>query len=85
MPIYEYVCPQCNVRFDRLQPTGTSHAECPDCGLPSKKALSLFSAFVSTDGATLQSPLRGWVAVADAPAAPVRAARPISSEILYCP
>ncbi len=50
MPIYEYVCPQCNVRFDRLQPAGTSHAECPDCGLPSKKALSLFSAFVSTDG-----------------------------------
>ena len=50
MPIYEYVCPQCNVRFDRLQPTGTSHAECPDCGLPSKKALSLFSAFVSTGG-----------------------------------
>ncbi len=50
MPIYEYVCPECNVKFDRLQPAGTSHAECPDCGLPSKKALSLFSAFVSTGG-----------------------------------
>ena len=50
MPIYEYVCPECKVKFDRLQPSGTSHAECPDCGLPSRKALSLFSAFVSTDG-----------------------------------
>lgn len=49
MPIYEYVCPECKVKFDRLQPAGTSHAECPDCGLPSKKAPSLFSAFVSTD------------------------------------
>ena len=50
MPIYEYVCPECKVKFDRLQPAGTSQAECPDCGLPSKKALSLFSAFVSSDG-----------------------------------
>ena len=50
MPIYEYVCPECRVRFDRLQPSGTSYAECPDCGMPSKKALSLFSAVVSSDG-----------------------------------
>ncbi len=50
MPIYEYVCPECRVRFDRLQPVGVSYAECPDCGMPSKKALSLFSAVVSSDG-----------------------------------
>ena len=50
MPIYEYVCPECSVKFDRLQAAGTSHAECPDCGLPAKKAFSLFSAFVSSDG-----------------------------------
>ena len=49
MPIYEYVCSQCGIRFDRLQSMGSTHAECPECGLPSKKALSLFSAVASGD------------------------------------
>ena len=52
MPIYEYVCPECEIKFDRLQPTGSAQAQCPHCGMPSKKAISLFAAFVATgDGA----------------------------------
>ncbi len=47
MPIYEYVCASCELRFDRLQPSGAAQAECPECGLPAKKALSLFAAFAS--------------------------------------
>lgn len=49
MPIYEYVCSNCHIKFDRLQPSGSAHAECPECGLPSKKALSLFAAVTSGD------------------------------------
>ena len=55
MPIYEYVCPECRLRFERLQPVGTSHAECPECGLPSQKALSMFSAFVTGDDGFMES------------------------------
>ncbi|MQF65176.1 zinc ribbon domain-containing protein [SAR202 cluster bacterium AC-409-J13_OGT_754m] len=48
MPIYEYICDECDSRFDRLQPTGTTHSTCPSCFLPARKALSLFSA-ISTN------------------------------------
>ena len=58
MPIYEYVCAECDVRFDRLQPSGANHAECPDCGLPSKKALSLFAAVSAGDNGQA-APLAG--------------------------
>jgi|KNS7250_AmetaT_FD_contig_31_1322360_length_568_multi_3_in_0_out_0_1 putative FmdB family regulatory protein len=54
MPIYEYVCTECDVKFDRLQPSGSSQSECPKCGMQSKKALSLFAAVsAGGDGETL--------------------------------
>lgn len=43
MPIYEYVCSCCSVRFDRLQTMGSHYAECPICNLPGNKALSTFA------------------------------------------
>ncbi len=55
MPIYEYVCPDCDVKFDRLQPAGSAHALCPRCGMPSKKAISLFAAFATTDDGAASS------------------------------
>ena len=34
MPIYEYLCPQCQERFSLMQKMGTSESEtrCPKCG-----------------------------------------------------
>jgi putative FmdB family regulatory protein len=46
MPIYEYWCRDCSSGFDKLQPIGASsaEAECPRCGAPAKKMLSLVAA-----------------------------------------
>jgi putative FmdB family regulatory protein len=32
MPIYEFQCPACGNRFERLAGAGTESAECPQCG-----------------------------------------------------
>jgi len=32
MPIYEYVCPACEGRFERLLTMGASDPACPSCG-----------------------------------------------------
>ena len=57
MPLYEYVCPTCKVRFARLRAMddGGSSA-CPDCDTSAVRALSLFA-----------SPVRA-TALADGPA-----------------
>ena len=46
MPIYEYICPNCNGRFQKLvQGFGTpSNLQCPRCGNPDvRKAVSRFA------------------------------------------
>jgi putative FmdB family regulatory protein len=55
LPIYEYVCDECSLKFDRLQPSGTRYAECPECGIPSRKALSLFAAVITGDDGEMSS------------------------------
>ena len=46
MPVYEYVCPNCEVKFDRLRPMTDGHqAECPICDTESPRVLSVFAAF----------------------------------------
>jgi putative FmdB family regulatory protein len=46
MPIYEYVCKQCDKRFEKLV-RGTMVVECPSCnGTDLQKQLSVFSANV---------------------------------------
>ena len=46
MPVYEYVCPGCKVKFDKLRPmTDGHHAHCPDCSTESPRVLSMFAAF----------------------------------------
>ena len=32
MPIYEFECSSCGVRFEELAPSGTPGVACPDCG-----------------------------------------------------
>ncbi len=47
MPIYEYVCQDCNKKYDKFIRSLTAKVElkCPKCGSPrGEKALSAFSA-----------------------------------------
>ena len=32
MPMYEFVCPECGQRFERLVSAGTQREGCPECG-----------------------------------------------------
>ena len=46
MPLYEYVCPNCEARFEKLRPMNDGRqAECPTCGTESPRVLSVFAAF----------------------------------------
>ncbi len=47
MPLYEYHCPTCGNRFDKLQPMSASGADCPNCEQPARRAISVFSSIVS--------------------------------------
>ncbi len=44
MPIYEYHCPTCNHKFDKLQPMNAAGADCPVCEQPARRAISVFAA-----------------------------------------
>lgn len=50
MPIYEYICPSCQRRFEQLRPRSeaTAQALCPDCGQSAPRAVSLFG-FIPSD------------------------------------
>ena len=48
MPLYEYACPVCHDKFDRLRPMSDGEsADCPACGTVSNRVLSLFAAPVA--------------------------------------
>ena len=58
MPLYEYHCPSCNHKFDKLQPMSSSGAECPICEQPARRAISVFAAISgSQDTSSDFSPL----------------------------
>ena len=46
MPIYEYHCPTCKNKFEKLQPMNSTGAECPVCEQPARKTISVFAAVV---------------------------------------
>ena len=50
MPIYEYFCPTCSNKFDKLQPMSASGADCPVCEQPARRAISVFAAVSSGQG-----------------------------------
>jgi len=52
MPLYEYFCEECNIRFQRLRPLSAldDPAACPDGHSAGRRLISLFSA-VSKDSA----------------------------------
>ena len=60
MPIYEYVCPACEVKFELLRPFSQSgeSASCPQCQESAERVLSTFACF-TTDESGLSSMIGG--------------------------
>ena len=58
MPIYEYVCPNCELKFELLRPLSQAGelADCPECHRSAEQALSVFACF-TTDESGLTSSL----------------------------
>ena len=56
MPLYEYVCRECDVKFERLKPMANGHsAECPTCGTHADRVLSVFAAYSRSAGGEVAS------------------------------
>jgi putative FmdB family regulatory protein len=60
MPIYEYVCNDCESKFELLRPFSQSNkgATCPQCQHEAERVLSVFACF-SVDERGLSSPVGG--------------------------
>lgn len=60
MPVYEYFCPTCKSRFERLRAMNEAAdtSNCPDCATPARKALSVFAA-VSRGADGFTAPISG--------------------------
>jgi len=44
MPLYEYFCPTCGHKFEKLQPMTANGADCTNCEQPARRAISVFAA-----------------------------------------
>jgi putative FmdB family regulatory protein len=51
MPIYEYICPKCQIRFEQLRSLSRAEedADCPTCKARSGRAISKFVSRASSD------------------------------------
>ncbi len=51
MPIYEYVCPDCNLKFELLRPLSRAQedAVCPRCKCHAKRVFSPFAALSKSE------------------------------------
>ncbi len=60
MPIYEYTCPDCEIKFELIRPLSQSNeaATCPTCEQSAERVLSTFACF-STDESGLSSMIGG--------------------------
>jgi len=60
MPIYEYLCPACNYKFEMRRPLGEASSEtrCPKCGGVASRLFSRFACF-SKDSSGTSSPIAG--------------------------
>lgn len=52
MPIYEYICSECDVKFEQMRPLSQSDksAECPSCHKPARRKMSTFACFSANAG-----------------------------------
>ena len=60
MPIYEYVCSECDSKFEMLRPLSQSDegAPCPHCHKPARRKLSTFACFSINDSG-VSAPIAG--------------------------
>ena len=60
MPIYEYVCSGCDLKFELLRPLSRANegAPCPRCHNGAERIFSVFASFSKSDGG-LTAPLAG--------------------------
>ncbi len=60
MPIYEYICHECDSRFEKLRPVSQSDetACCPECDCEAERVLSTFACF-TTDSSGMTAPVGG--------------------------
>jgi putative FmdB family regulatory protein len=60
MPLYEYCCPHCNLRFELLRPLSESKetAFCPRCHNSAQRMLSCFASF-SKSAEGVSTPIGG--------------------------
>ncbi|MBI2172484.1 MAG: zinc ribbon domain-containing protein [Chloroflexi bacterium] len=65
MPIYEYVCPNCTEKFEKLRPMSDGRsAPCPRCSGESPRVLSVFTAISASPGGEMQTFAGGGCACA---------------------
>jgi putative FmdB family regulatory protein len=64
MPLYEYHCPTCHHKFEKLQPMSATGADCPVYEQPARRAISVFASVSKGESSGVESssplpPLRG--------------------------
>ena len=52
MPIYEYICTECDCHFERLRPLSQADktADCPNCHQVARRKMSTFACYSATLG-----------------------------------
>ena len=60
MPIYEYFCPDCDLKFELLRPLGQldETTPCPNCNTNAERMLSRFTSF-SKNAEGMSTPING--------------------------
>jgi len=60
MPIYEYLCPECKLKFELLRPQAEANesASCPRCHNGAKRIFSSFASFSKSSEGT-STPIGG--------------------------
>jgi len=60
MPIYEYVCADCDTKFEKIRPVScaTEPSPCPICTKDADRVLSRFACF-TTDETGMSAPVGG--------------------------
>jgi putative FmdB family regulatory protein len=59
MPLFEYECPACRKRFEKLQGTPAATLPCPDCGAAAQRMVSAFATGASGDSGSGCAPPGG--------------------------